>query len=115
MDNAFKPVDQNFLSFHGYKLIMLLCLVIGVFIFNFATGKIPIDVFDKKFDNLVEYKLSWQEIYDRIWDLRDYFYTFGIMILITFFLARSNLEWEKKQMMDEENEGNGVKNLSIVK
>lgn len=86
--------------------ILMLVIVVGVFItWKFVKGTLTIEDFYKSNSIMGDYNIHY--IIKCFYELKDYIITFSVILIVVYFLNKSNREWEEKNLkiqQDEENE-----------
>jgi len=86
--------------------ILMLVMVVGFFLtWKFVKGTLTIEDFYKSNSIMGDYNIHY--IIKCFYELKDYIITFSVILIVVYFLNKSNREWEEKNLkiqQDEEND-----------
>jgi hypothetical protein len=85
------------------KIGLIFLILFGVFSYKFFKGQIPLEIIQKNngFNNYLS-SSSWNELIERLDNVKEYLIAIIIMSILTYFLIRSNTQWEIEYLKAEE-------------
>ncbi len=82
------------------NLIIIIGFIIVIFLFQIAKGKIDLSNLNGNKYLPKDYKTKpfFEDIVNKLNNVKEYLIFFGILLIIFFFIHKSNLNWEKKML-----------------
>lgn len=98
-------IDESMNSSIFTRILMLVMVVVFFITWKFVKGTLTIEDFYKSSSIMGDYNIQY--IMKCFYELKDYIITFSVILIVVYFLNKSNREWEEKNLkiqLDEENE-----------
>jgi hypothetical protein len=86
----------------GYKLILLIGMVLFWLIYKFLTGQVNIDEINKISSLYQNNESKFESVIKTFQHNKEYIITLSIMAVVLFFLMKNNREWERDNILKKE-------------
>jgi hypothetical protein len=106
MNENILKAEESISSTIWTNLILMPFLVVLYVSYSLITGTITIESF---YPSRGISFASFQEIIHRLYGVKDYIITFSVILVVWYFLNKSNREWEEKYFIEDA--GNKEENL----